>query len=94
MADITEEMSKREQIELHLGADDFSMAVNGKQEIPSAKEEDQPLFVIDGEIVPYFKLKTINPNKIDAISIYKGEKAIALYGPENGKNGVVVIKLK
>jgi len=94
MADIAEEISKKDQVEIHISGDNFGMSVNDTESFPVSGTDDQPLFVVDGVITSQKALKEIKPSKIDAISIYKGEKAIALYGPENAKNGVVVIKLK
>jgi len=55
--------------------------------------EGKPLFVIDGEIIEGFDLSEINPDQIESISVLKGEAAENLY-KEEGKNGVIKIKLK
>lgn len=52
-----------------------------------------PLFVIDGEIVEDFKLNEIEPSQIESITVLKGEAAEREY-KEDGKNGVILIKLK
>ncbi len=48
-----------------------------------------PIYIINGERIE--NLNAINPNKIKAITVYKGKKAIELYG-EEAKNGVIVIE--
>ena len=48
-----------------------------------------PIYIINGERIE--NLNAINPNKIKAITVYKGKKAIELYGDE-AKNGVIVIE--
>ena len=57
------------------------------------KNNETPLYVLDGEIVENNILKEINPNDIESIEVLKNESATAVYG-EKGKNGVIVIKLK
>ena len=56
-------------------------------------EKPDPIYIIDGEKVEHGKLKEIDPNQIEKINVFKGEKAIEKYGPE-GENGVIVIELK
>ena len=57
-----------------------------------AKLDDKnPLYVVDGIVVN--KVKDLNPDQIQKISIVKGAKAIDTYGPE-GLDGVVVIVTK
>jgi hypothetical protein len=38
-------------------------------------------------------VEDINPNDIEAIEVWKGEKAIEKFG-QNGKNGAIIITLK
>ena len=53
-----------------------------------------PLIVIDGEVQgEQLRINEIDPNSIKSIHIFKGEKAINLYG-EAGQDGVVVINTK
>jgi TonB-dependent SusC/RagA subfamily outer membrane receptor len=40
-----------------------------------------------------FELNTVNPDKIESISILKDKSANEIYGDE-GKNGVIIIKTK
>lgn len=59
--------------------------------------DKQPLYVIvDGankKVVSSNYFENLKPSDIETISVYKGEKAIKLYG-QQGKNGVIVIQLK
>jgi TonB-dependent SusC/RagA subfamily outer membrane receptor len=58
--------------------------------------EADPLFVIDGVIIKSgerIKLDTLNPSRIKAVNVLKGEAATSLYG-EEGSNGVVNITTK
>jgi hypothetical protein len=51
-------------------------------------------FVVDGEMKPVgFMQDSLSPDKIYAIDVIKGERALQLYG-ENGKYGVVTIMTK
>ncbi|MEP0264770.1 TonB-dependent receptor plug domain-containing protein [Dokdonia sp.] len=52
---------------------------NGKPKYPSGKAEVQ--------------MKDIDPNNIETVTVLKGKAATAQYG-KDGKNGVIVIKLK
>ncbi|MEG1401383.1 M56 family metallopeptidase [Bacteroides sp.] len=56
-------------------------------------KELQPLLIVDGEEVPNFMLKEINPNRIESISVLKDHSAVKLYG-KKGENGVVIVTLK
>jgi TonB family protein len=52
-----------------------------------------PLIVKDGVVSPKLKMDDIDPNEIESINVLKDEPATAKYG-ENGKNGVLEIKMK
>jgi len=52
-----------------------------------------PLWVVDGQIWPSDSLKTLDPGRIESITVLKSEENTKQYG-EQGKNGVIVIKLK
>lgn len=56
---------------------------------------EEPLFVIDGQVVldGKEKLETLEPQDIESVEVLKGEKAREIYG-ERGKNGVVRIFTK
>ena len=51
------------------------------------------LYVVDGIVQEKLDPTTIDPRKIESMSVYKGEAAIKKYG-EKGKNGVIEITLK
>lgn len=55
----------------------------------------EPIFIVmDGdEKKRVKKIKQVNPDEIKSIEVLKGEAAIVEYGKE-GKNGVVIVKLK
>jgi len=61
----------------------------------AAKFPANALFVVDGEIksVEFLRDSMVEPAKIYAVDILKGEQALKFYG-EKGKNGVVVISTK
>lgn len=51
------------------------------------------LIFIDEKKVTGEELNKLNPNDIESITVLKDKSAVNLYG-EEGKNGVVIIKLK
>jgi len=59
----------------------------------SKADGDKPLIILDGEKIPYEKMKEISPNTIDNISVLKDKSAIGVYG-EDGKGGVIIIQTK
>lgn len=61
--------------------------------LPTNKENEFPLIVIDNEIVSRKTLERIEPNTIENIYIIKGLQANALYG-KNGNHGVIILKIK
>ena len=56
-------------------------------------EKIKAIVIVDGVEKPDFNDKDINPETIETINVYKGDKATELYG-EKGKNGVVVVSTK
>lgn len=52
-----------------------------------------PVYIVDGKEMTGDEFKKINPETIESISVWKGEKAIEKYG-EKGKYGVLDITLK
>ena len=52
-----------------------------------------PLVVVDGKIIDYANMKSIDPQTIDHMEILKDKSAIDKYG-EKAKNGVIVITTK
>ena len=62
---------------------------------PAKSTDSNPTYYIKKDKF-YLKVPTvadINPNDIEAIEVWKGEKAIEKFG-ENGKNGAIIITLK
>ena len=57
------------------------------------KDANKPAFYLDGVKITEKEMKAISPNDIESINVLKGEQAIKKYR-ENGKSGVVEIKLK
>ena len=57
------------------------------------KGANKPTFYLDGVKITEKEMKAISPNDIESINVLKGENAIKKY-PEDGKSGVVEIKLK
>jgi hypothetical protein len=53
----------------------------------------KPTFYLDGVKITEQEMKAISPNDIESINVLKGEQVIKKY-PEEGKSGVVEIKLK
>ncbi|MBP0902549.1 von Willebrand factor type A domain-containing protein [Mariniflexile gromovii] len=54
---------------------------------------NQPLVVVDGNIMPYNMLESVNPNQVNDITILKDSNATAIYG-SRGSNGVIIISTK
>ena len=55
--------------------------------------DQKALVFIDDKEVKQDTLKTMNPDLIESISVYKDSSAVVRYG-ERGKNGVILIKMK
>ncbi|MGE6397006.1 TonB-dependent receptor plug domain-containing protein [Chryseobacterium scophthalmum] len=70
-----------------------SPPIMGRGAPSSIQGNNEPLWVIDGEIMEAKTLKDFDPNKIKKMNIIKGIQATALYGTK-ARNGVVIIKLK
>lgn len=58
-----------------------------------SEDGEQPLMIVDGKEMEGGDLEDIDPETIESVNVYKGDKAIEEYG-EKGKNGVVVITTK
>ncbi|GEN71403.1 vWA domain-containing protein [Chryseobacterium lathyri] len=59
----------------------------------SLKGTNEPLFVVNGEIVQRDYFNALNPKKIESVEVVKGAGASALYG-SRGANGIIVVKTK
>lgn len=57
------------------------------------KNKGEPLYIIDGKEHSKEKMDEIDPNNIEKIEVFKGDKAIEKYG-DKGKNGVIEITTK
>ena len=67
------------------------IAADGSME---SSDDLQPLFVVDGQVMPEdYSLKTVNPEDIESISVFKDGKQTEVYG-ERAKDGVICITLK
>lgn len=55
--------------------------------------DKDPLILVNGTITTKAKMKQLDPNTIENVSVLKGKSAISIYG-EKGKNGVIVIETK
>lgn len=58
-----------------------------------SQSETQPLYIIDGEKVPYEKVEELNADKIEQVDVLKDKNATEKHGAD-GKNGVVEITTK
>ena len=64
-----------------------------KKKLDAIEAENQPLYVVDGEIKDKNALAALSPNDIATVDVFKGESAITAYG-EKGKYGVIKIMTK
>ncbi|WP_053002585.1 M56 family metallopeptidase [Kordia jejudonensis] len=55
--------------------------------------KNEPIIVVDGKIANKKKMKKLDPNKIESVTVLKGDNATALYG-DKGKDGVIIITTK
>jgi len=69
------------------------MVVVGFGENGEATSVQHPLVVVDGKVVEYETMKSIDPHTIDHMEILKDKSATDKYG-EKAKNGVIVITTK
>jgi hypothetical protein len=65
---------------------------NGFFFIDTDDDNDQ-LYIIDGKEGSKEDVKSLSPNKIETINVYKGDKAVEKYG-KKAKDGVIEIKTK
>lgn len=54
---------------------------------------EDPVVLLDGKKISKKQMKSINPEHIKEISVYKGETAVKLYG-EEARGGVILITKK
>lgn len=87
---------KNDQIANKMNAINNAFSGNNQISIRGAaslKGTNEPLFVVNGEIVQRDYFNALNPKKIESVEVVKGAGASALYG-SRGVNGVIVIKTK
>lgn len=60
---------------------------------PSRSLLNEPLYILDGDVINVKQFSKVNPNDIQKINILKDAAAVALYGSK-AKNGVIIITLK
>ena len=61
------------------------------------EDKPQPIYIVDGKVIPYEDVNKIDPNTFSSVVVYKSYKdEFSKYGitEEQAKNGVVVIELK
>ncbi|WP_297792270.1 M56 family metallopeptidase [uncultured Eudoraea sp.] len=56
-------------------------------------DEEDPLYIIDGKESSKKKLKSLAPEEIETINVFKGDKAFEKYG-KKAKNGVIEVHTK
>ena len=54
---------------------------------------NQPLVVVDGKMVPYNSIESLNPKEINDITVLKDANATAIYG-NKASHGVIIISTK
>lgn len=63
--------------------------------IPVQQDKENQIIMIDGKFMPEdFDIRTLPLNKVEAITVLKGEKAVVLYGEKAKEKGVLVITTK
>ena len=68
----------------------FRIIIRGQRSLTG---NNQPLLILDGNIVTYDLLTNISPEDIDNINVLNGPAAVALYGSQ-ASNGALVISTK
>lgn len=61
--------------------------------VSSIKNNEHPLYVLDGKVYEGNILSSINSEKIESVNVLKGAAATAIYGAK-AKNGVIVVESK
>ena len=65
----------------------------GEKMVFISNDGEKPLMIVDGKEMKEGNIEDIDPETIENINVFKGEKATEKYG-EKGKNGVVIITTK
>lgn len=83
----------RYTLPVRCGKTDFQTTGRRASAGHSRSIDQKALVFIDGKEVKQDTLKTMNPDLIESISVYKDSSVVVRYG-ERGKNGVILIKMK
>lgn len=63
--------------------------------IPVKQDKGKELIVVDGKLMPEdFNVNTLNPDRIESITVVKGEKAVTLYGESAKESGILMITIR
>lgn len=75
--------------------DDELIDIQGKGKSSSyfQKSKDKPLIILNGDVISYEEMETLDPEFIQSVFVLKDDKAIKGYG-EKGKNGVIIVDTK
>lgn len=84
---------KLANVNINQGDVPHSMSIMGRGAPSSIQGNNEPLCVIDGEIVEAKTLKDFDSKKIKSVKVIKGAGATAIYGSK-ASNGVVIITTK
>lgn len=69
------------------------VVVTGRLGRTGSQKGKSPLYIIDGKEVKESEFRSVKPEDIERIEVFKDSKALARYG-KKGENGVVVVTLK
>lgn len=73
--------------------DGITASSEGSVEVKLDEYNPSPLVIVNDKEVTPVVLQALDPNKIESVSVVKGEEATRVYG-EKGKNGVILVTLK
>lgn len=62
--------------------------IRGTSSLREGDAANEPLYVLDGQVISSDAFLTLNPNDIKEIKVLKDAAACALYGINGGKRGV------
>jgi hypothetical protein len=81
---------------LNISSGSGGVAASGKAKISirgTANSEARPLIVVNGMYSDSESFKKLDPNKIESVQVFKGEKAVPVFG-NRAVNGVIVVITK
>lgn len=73
--------------------DDGSQSASASQSNAVKLDAEKTLILVDGKAITNEELRQITPDKIESVSVIKGDKGVAQYG-EKAKNGVIIVTTK